>query len=401
MMRFLLLIICICLLFPVHAKAATKISPRLYKALKKTETLIANKSYQLAEQKLQDMLADVKKQSYGHAIVLRSLSSVYALKGQYQQASDALATCLALNVLPKNQHKQALLNLGQLYMAIDQYAKAIRILEPYLKENPKQAVEINVLVANAYAQLKHYRKSLSYIEKAIAASKKPKEAWYQLNLALFFELKEYVPAADLLNKLIQLHPDKKTYWDQLSSVYQQLKHYKKAVSVKQLAYKKGFLDTEKSLLNLANLLLYIHSPYKAAHLIKNELAHKHIKSNSKNWETLANAWTMAKEFEHAIKALEVASELNPKGSLYQRLGQIHVEQENWKLAIASLKQALNKGGLKNTGVTYLLLGMSYYEIKEIKRAEQSFLKASKYRKNKKAALQWLQYMKVASLNITP
>jgi len=110
---------------------------------------------------------------------------------------------------------------------------------------------------------------------------------------------------------------------------------------------------------------------------------------------------MAKEFEHAIKALEVASKLNPKGSLYQRLGQIHVEQENWKLAIASLKQALNKGGLKNTGATYLLLGISYYEIKEIKRAEQSFLKASKYRKNKKAALQWLQYMKVSSLNITP
>ena len=401
MMRFLLLIFCICLLFPVHAKAANKVSPRLYKALKKTETLIANKSYQLAEQKLQGMLADVKKQSYGHAIVLRSLSSVYALKGQYQQASDALATCLALNVLPKNQHKQALLNLGQLYMAIDQYAKAIRILEPYLIENPKQAVEINVLVANAYAQLKHYRKSLSYIEKAIAASKKPKEAWYQLNLALFFELKKYASAADLLNKLIQVYPDKKTYWDQLSSVYQQLKHYKKAVSVKHLAYKKGFLDTEKSLLNLANLLLYIHSPYKAAHLIKNELAHKHIKSNSKNWETLANAWTMAKEFEHAIKALEVASKLNPKGSLYQRLGQIHVEQENWKLAIASLNQALNKGGLKNTGATYLLLGMSYYEIKEIKRAKQSFLKASKYRKNKKSALQWLQYMKVASLNITP
>ncbi len=401
MMRFLLLIFCICLLFPVHAKAANKVSPRLYKALKKTETLIANKSYQLAEQKLQGMLADVKKQSYGHAIVLRSLSSVYALKGQYQQASDALATCLALNVLPKNQHKQALLNLGQLYMAIDQYAKAIRILEPYLIENPKQAVEINVLVANAYAQLKHYRKSLSYIEKAIAASKKPKEAWYQLNLALFFELKKYASAADLLNKLIQVYPDKKTYWDQLSSVYQQLKHYKKAVSVKHLAYKKGFLDTEKSLLNLANLLLYIHSPYKAAHLIKNELAHKHIKSNSKNWETLANAWTMAKEFEHAINALEVASKLNPKGSLYQRLGQIHVEQENWKLAIASLNQALNKGGLKNTGATYLLLGMSYYEIKEIKRAKQSFLKASKYRKNKKSALQWLQYMKVASLNITP
>lgn len=394
-MRFLLFVIWVCLLFPVNAKEtrkSTKISPSLYKKLKKTERLIANKSYQKAEQKLREMLSNVKNKSYEHATVLRSISSVYALKGQYKKASEALSTCLGLHVLPDNQKKDAVLSLGQLYMATEQYAKAIRTLEPYLAGNPKLDTQINVMIANAYARLKHYRKALPYIKKAISTSKKPKESWYQLNLAIYFELKNYLSATGLLKTLIRLYPDKKTYWNQLASVYQQLKQYKKAVSIKHLAYKRGLITSEKGVLELANLLLYINSPYKAAKLIKYEIGHTTIKSNSKNWETLANAWILAKEFDDAIKALEVASKLNQKGSLYQRLGQIYVEQEKWSSAIVALNKALNKGGLKNTGATYLLLGMSYYEINKIKLAEKTFVKAMKYQQNKQAAIQWLSYI---------
>ena len=102
---------------------------------------------------------------------------------------------------------------------------------------------------------------------------------------------------------------------------------------------------------------------------------------------------MAKEFDSAVKALETASKLNDKGSLYQQLGQIYVEQEKWSQAITSLNKAIGKGGLKNTGSTYLLLGMSYYEMKQLKLAKKSFIKAAQFSKNKKAARQWLEYIK--------
>ncbi|MCK4840800.1 MAG: tetratricopeptide repeat protein [Methylococcales bacterium] len=248
-------------------------------------------------------------------------------------------------------------------------------------------------MANAYAQLKKYAKALPYIKKAISAAKKPEESWYQLNLALYYELENYPAAATILTTLIQLYPDKKPYWEQLASTYQQIRQYKKAVSVKHLAYKKGFITNEKDILALVNLFLYIDSPYKAAKLVKKEIEAKNIKSDSKNWETLAHAWTMAKEFEHAIKALEVASKLNEKGRLYQQLGQIYVTQEKWNKAIIALNKALAKGRLKNTGSTYLLLGMSHYEQGNIKRAKKTFLKAVQYSKNKKVAKQWLDYIK--------
>ncbi|MCF6251711.1 MAG: tetratricopeptide repeat protein [Methylococcaceae bacterium] len=397
MKRTSILLFCILFFSVVHAEKNEKpisISPALYKKFKKTETLISNKSYQQAEQKLKTMLTSVKQGSYEQAIVLRSLSSVYALKEQYKKAAEALSRCLNLKVLPESQEQQGLQNLGQLYMATEQYAKAIKTIEPWVAKNPKKIdAQINALIANAYAQLKRYRKALPYIKKAIAAAKKPEESWYQLNLALYYELDNYSSAATLLKQLVRRYPDKKTYWSQLSSVYQQLKQYKKAVSIKRLAYKNGFIATEKELLELVNLYLYIGSPYKAAKLLKDEIDKKRISSSSKNWETLANAWTMAKEFDAAVNALERASKLNAKGSLYQQLGQIHVEQEKWQQAINALNKAISKGGLKQTGSTYILLGMSYYELNNIKQAKKSFLNAAKYSKNKKAAHQWLEYIK--------
>ena len=396
MIRLLLLILCFFLLQPVYAEEndkSTTISPWLYKKLKKTELLVANKSYQQAEQKLKAILGDVKQKSYEHATVLRSLSSVYALKGQYKKAAETLSKSLALGVFPNDQEQQAMLNLGQLYMATEQYSKAVKTLEPWLVKNSNPDVQINVLLANAYAQLKQFRKALPHIKRAIARSKKPEESWYQLNLAIYFELENYSAAAGVLKSLVRLYPDKKAYWHQLSSVYQQLKQYKKAVSIKHLAYQKGFISSEKDVLELVNLFLYVGSPYKAAKVLTEGIKYKKIKSNSKNWETLAYAWRMAKEFDSAVKALETASKLNDKGSLYQQLGQIYVEQEKWSQAITSLNKAIGKGGLKNTGSTYLLLGMSYYEMKQLKLAKKSFIKAAQFSKNKKAARQWLEYIK--------
>ncbi len=395
MIRILILFLSLSLFFPAYAEDKEKkptISPWLYKKLQKSEQLIAKKAYSQAEQKLKAMLKDTKEKSYEKALVLQSLSSAYALSGQYKKAASALAKAINLDVLPKSQEQQAILNLGQLYMAVEQYAKAIKVLEPWLAKTPSPNAQVHVLVANAYAQLKRYRKALPHIKKAIAKTKKPKEAWYQLNLALYYELENYPSAAKILQKMIALYPDKKEYWNQLASTYQQIKQYKKAVSIKHLAYQKGFINKEKDILALVNLFLYVNSPYKAATLLKQNISQKKIKYSSRNWETLAHAWTMAKEFDHAVKALEISSSLSDKGSLYQQLGQIHVEQEQWGKAIQSFNKALSKGNLKNTGATYLLLGMSHYEKNDNKQARKFFLKAAQYSKNRKAAKQWLKYI---------
>lgn len=378
----------------IAAESSTpQISAQLYKQLAVTEKLIAKQAYKGARQRLQKILASLKAESYEQAIVLRSLASVYALENNYVKAAKYLEQCTAIKMLPEKQQQEAMLNLGQLYMATVQYQKAIKTLTTWLADSGNSNQQVLVLLANAHAQLKQYRKALPYIERAIKQAKKPKEGWLQLNLALYYELENYSAAARILQKLVRRFPDKKDYWQQLSSIYQQLHKYSKALTTQHLAYKKGFIQSETQILALFNLFLFQKQPYQAADLLTKEINAGRVKRTATNWGSLANAWTNAREYKQAINALEKASLLHEKGDLYLQLGRIHVEQELWQPAITAIKKALRKGKLSKTGEAYILLGMSLYETEQIASAKKAFQKAQKYRKTRKSAEQWLHYMK--------
>lgn len=368
------------------------ISPSLYKKLKKTEKLIANKNYRGAQQSLLTIHNNVSKGGFEEATVLRSLSSVYALQENYRKATDALSKAVKLNVLASDQQQTALLNLGQLYMATEQYRKAVDVLENWLATNNKSDGQLYIMLAKAYAQLKQYTKAIPYVEKAIKNSKKPPESWYKMQLALYYETKQYSKAGQVLQKLIRFYPEKKQYWNQLASVYQQSNQYVKAATIKHLGYTKGILDSEREILDLANLFLYVDRPYKAATLLAKEIGNKRVKNTSKNWELLANAWTQARELDKALSALNTASRLNDKGLLYQRMGNLYIEQEQWQKAVEALNKALQKSGLKKPGNAYLMLGISYYELEKIAKARNAFNKAKAYKESQKAARQWLNYI---------
>ena len=381
---------------PLSAFAETekspKVTPWLYKQLLKTEKLIVSQSYKKALQKFQAMQKKVEKGSYSEALVLRNMSSMYALQEKYPKAIKLLRQCLALEKLTHAQEQQSLLNLGQLYLATEQYAEVIPIIRPWVDSNPQHDGQIDIVLANAYAQLKKYREALPYLESAIQSAKKPVESWYQLNLAILYEMEKYANAAQVLEKLIRYFPGNKVYWSQLAVMYQQANQSVRAASIMKLAYQQGFLTTNKEILQLFNLFLSAHLPYQGAIILHQELTHNRVASTSRNWQLLANAWGQAKEYDKAIAALDTASKLHEEGALYVQLGRIYIEQEKWSLAASALNKALNKGGLKTPGNTHILLGISYFELGQLEQARQSFLKANEYSKSKKASAQWLKYI---------
>ncbi len=385
--RLLLLVFFIAFNSVAAKQKAPSVSPFVYKKLSQVEKQIGKKAYSNARQALKQLLKNVD--GYERAVVLRSLSSLYALQENYRLAANTLKQALALNALPLEQTLQARLNLAQLYMATEQYALAIKTFP----QTRHLDAETEAMLANAYAQLKQYRNALPHIKRAIQQSKKPQQTWYQLNLALYYELDDYRSAARLLKKLMQLYPDNDTYWAQYASVLQQLKHYKKAASVQYLRYLSGHLRSEKEQLNLINLISYIGDPYKAGRLLQQGFKNGSIRQTAKNWETLANIWQMAKESDLAITALNKASALSPKGKLYLQLAQIYVEQENWPKAIVAAQKALQKGRLRHPGQAYVLLGISQYEAGHRQAALKAFQRAEKYRKQQKTARQWVNYLR--------
>ncbi|MCK5919864.1 MAG: hypothetical protein KAG66_02920, partial [Methylococcales bacterium] len=164
------------------------------------------------------------------------------------------------------------------------------------------------------------------------------------------------------------------------------------LAANEVAYSQGFIIEERHILNLANLMSYQETPYKAAELMMREIVADRVKGTSKNWERIANIWVLSREYDRAASALKKASVVDPTGEIAFKLGRIYVEQEKWKEAHAQLLTALQKGGLKKPGEAHLLFGMSCYELHFNDEARKSFVNAQQYSNTRKSGKQWVEYI---------
>ncbi len=391
----ILFLLFLCLLTPfqsAEAKERQTVSSWLYKRLETVEKQLTLKAYNKATTLLQVTLKKLQKTNYEQAITLRTLASVYALQGNYKQSAFFLEKSLATQSLPREQKLRTQLNLAQLYMADSQFQKAITVMEKWLRQAENPTGQDRILLAQAYAQLKQYKKALPQIKQAIASSPKPVEAWYQLQLALNYELERYSQCAAILKKLVRYYPTKKRYWTELAGIYQQLKKFKDALAIMELAYQKSLLNESKELIRLANLYLYLEIPAKSVTLLEKAFQENRIEQTEKNLEQLANSLIQAREYKRAEKPLEQAAKLSKTGQLYIRLGRIQIERESWSEAHLSLKRGLKKGSLKYPGQAWLLSGISCHESGDPLCAREAFTKALAFKKQKKSAQQWLNFL---------
>ena len=100
----------------------------------------------------------------------------------------------------------------------------------------------------------------------------------------------------------------------------------------------------------------------------------------------------AREYDKATQPLGQAASLHENGDLYVRLAEVLMQREKWPEAQDALQRALDKGKLKDTGNTKLLMGIAVYSQDKPKEARTWFQQASEYPNEKKAALGWLQHI---------
>ncbi len=384
--------ILMCILLPLVVIADGVLTERTYKRLAKIHQLMGDDRYNDALQRLDSLLPATKKHPYEHAVVLQTYGYAYAGQSQYKKAVDAFERCLELKALPEGVQHSMEYNLSQMYAAIPDYEGARDHLETWLATAENPGATALAYAATVYAQLKQYTKAIPFVQKAIKKSAKPPESWYQLLVAMHYSRQEYKSAARVLEKLVNLYPDKKQYWDQLTGVYYALKNDKKALVVSELSYKTGHLTSDKELINLVNLYLLVDIPYTAARLLEKEMQASRIPRNMKNVEKLGEVWLKAKEYEKAATALQDAAVLGGGGDMYMKAAQVYVEQDNWKKALVVINKALDAGDLKDTGTAWLIQGMGQYELKKKGEAIKSFTNAGKYPKVASQADDWVAYI---------
>jgi tetratricopeptide (TPR) repeat protein len=394
MARFLkITILTLCLLATGSAWAGGTLSERTYKRLTVIHQLIADSKYDEALERLDSLAPKVKNKAYEYATVMQTYGFAYAAKDKTSKAIEAFTEALKQDALPDGVQLGMRYNIAQLYAVIPNYPAAAKAYEDWFKKAESPTADTFVFAATVYAQLNQYEKAIEKINIAISMSDKPKESWYQLLVAMYFERKQYSKAAKVLETLVALKPEDKKYWKQLSNVYFTLRNNNKALSVMELANKRGLLTEEKELMNLVNMYLYQSSPYKAAKLLESEIKKGRIRATGDNLYKLAEAWMRAQESDEAIAYMLKAADAQDSGKLYLKTAQLYLEKEDWNNVLQTTEKALGMKNLDKVGTTHLIRGMAFYELGRYKNALAEFKQSSRFPETKKQAIQWLAHIK--------
>jgi len=312
---------------------------------------------------------------------------------RYPQALNDYERVLTQPELPEGLMQQTYKTIAQLLFATEQYGKAIEKAREYMNvagEDP----DMYALIATGYYQMDQISGIIQPIEKAISLANergsKPKEQWYLLQRVAYWDKEDYRKVRDILEILVVNWP-KKEYWSQLSGIYYELKDEGRQLAAYEAAYDQGLLESNSELTQMAQLFMQAEVPFKGALVLEQGLAEGKIEKTERNLRLLSQAWQMAQEDRKAIQPLQDAAKLSNDGDLYARLATSYLNLSEFKSCINASRQAIDKGGLKYPGDTWLVLGMCQFENKQLKSAKSSFQNAAKFDKSAKNARSWITY----------
>lgn len=396
-MRRTLLLLCLYPVLSLAAETATEqgklaVSPEVLAEFQAIEALSAQSNYAEAARKAEALLLQLKDEPAARALLLRNMASLYGLQKHYLHAASLLEQSLALRALPSEEARRAQLELSQYYLAAENYPRAASTLAEWIRQAPSPKPEQYLLLAELCLRLHQPTEATRVLEELITRAPEPKAEWYQQLLGLHHEQHQLEHCIRVLDELLQRHPDNALYWQQLAGIYQEAGQVSRVLAVQQLMYTRGLLRSEKDIVQLAQVLRYQGLPNRAAEILQREIDNGGIANSPGNLGLLADTWTEARELRKAAAALEASAALARTGETLHRLGQLYSELHDWGRARQALAQALSRGGLKNPGGAYLLLGMAYYRLNAKHEARTAFLQAQGTPAISHTAQQWLAHI---------
>ena len=367
-----------------------------YKKIQKFSEMLAEEKFTEAKSGLEGMLAQTRegRDAYIQAVIYQLLGHISTLQDNMKGASDYFKKAIDLDALPNKTHFDMMLTRAQFVMLDGNYRGTLEALKEYFAQVDEIPDKAFAIKANSHARLNQFQEAKAALLQAIELADKPVENWYQQLLSIHSQLNEYQQMVGVLEILIQLKPDNKTYWKQLSSVYFTLKQEKKALAIHELAYEKGLLSEENEFLQLYKYYALNEIPYKAAASLQKFLDEKKVKGTFKHWKQAGALWYEAKELEKALAAYAKASELAEDGDMDLTRAYLYSYQEDFSNAKTALRAALQKGGLteRKTAEAWLMLGMSEASLKNFSQARDAFNQAKKYERTRKDANEWLNHL---------
>jgi hypothetical protein len=365
------------------------------KKLGEVRELVEKKDWDGALAELDEISQGEYLNEYEKAKLLEMRAGVHLGKngGPSDEVVQNLEQALALKAYGKEERLAATYNLAQGYFMLERFSESADAFARWAEEAEDPQPEQNYLIASSYAQAKRYADALPYAKKAVDASEKAPEPWFQLLASLHYELKQEAELAEVQKRLAAAYP-KKEHLLQLSATYSDMGDDAKALQTLEQLHAKGKLTEPKEILALSRLYERAGQPLKGAALLEKGMRDGKIEKTPENLEALAMCYVAGNDADKALAALRAAGEEAGSGEVYFQLALLQGERGEWASARDAVAAAIQKGGLSSPGDAQLLLGISHYNTKRKDAALASLQEAKRYgAATSKCADQWIKIVK--------
>ena len=341
---------------------------------------------------LNALLPQVQDKAYDTAVTQQTLGYAYSTINDYPNAIQAFRGALSNSALPRDVIHNLEFNLAQLLIFTEQYPEGLKYLDRWIKAESSPTVDAYILAGTAHYESGQFQSAIPYAKNVINLKSTYDETWHQLLLSCYLKTNQYKNAANLLEKMLRISPNNKTYWQQLLATWQHTDNDKKILATMELMHTKGLFNKD-DVKQLINMYRYLDMPYKAANLLQTQLDNGEMPKDAVNWELLGTCWLQAQEREISAKTLIKAANLSGDGNLYYKIGQIYFDLEDYPQTISNLKTAISKGKLTQHSYAQLLLGIAFFHQKDYSKSQQNLELALNSQSTKSQADWWIQRIK--------
>jgi tetratricopeptide (TPR) repeat protein len=334
---------------------------------------------------LNDYERAMGEQIYGYVLI--ALDRIPEAIPRFERA-------LQLDALPNSAHFGLMKALAQLYASREQWQKSIDMMTQFLRYQPEPTPEDSIMMGQNYAQLGRYRDALPWVRRAIeTGGAKALESWYQLELSIHFELKDYRAALGVLNTLVARWPEKLRYWEMMAGAHQELNQDMEALAALMAAYNGGLITEERKILNLVRMSMYNELPFQGGQILTRAMERGTVEANAANLRLLLQAWTGAREFERAGQVIDRLAPMTGEGDLFIQKARLMMELNQWQATVDAARQALDLGNVTNPGGAWLMMGIALMELDQLRESRQAFQRAQDFDANtRRQAREWQRFV---------
>lgn len=325
---------------------------------------------------------------YEQGAALRLGAAIKIETEDYDGAVRDLESALNQGYIPATEAKTTYYTISQIYLSQENLTKAESYYKKWMAAGGVPDRDQKWTLAVMYQKMDRNSDALKYAEEVFRSDgPNAKREVYDFLLYLYEATGDLQKKAKLLEQLLAKNPTELRLWEAIRGDYFRANDERKAFEVHKAMYLGGLVTSEADIMRVVNFYNQFDAPFQAAQILEKEMNAGRVAKNYEQLERLATLYQVAREFEKAIPVIEEAARMSSSGAMYERLGRSYSELKQWAKVEEALTNALNKGSLKDPGLTWVLIGQSRYEREDRSGAREAFRKA-----NNRAGRGWLDFM---------